>query len=251
MHELALFRRSMVASALLVALAVGLVGCAASRIDRKADDVLVAMANKLATAKQLTIQGERTVDPGFIPGAAVPQTADITAMVGAADRFAAHVKGSGIDRKMWYDGDEFTLLDVNANAYATVPAPETMDELFALMEAQFGYAPPLADFVMNDPYLRLTKDVLTGTYVGREYLGGIQYDHLAFTEADRDWELWVSVDDHLPAWLAIVAKGVGAQPEMRLSIALIDLDVDHPDETFEFAPPPGARVATMFELVGE
>jgi hypothetical protein len=230
---------------------MGLAGCAGPQIDRKAEDILVTAVNKLAGADQLTIGGRRTIAPGFIEGIQAPGSAEITVMVGSADRLAAHIVGTAGERKVYYDGDSFTIYGVASNVYATVPAPPTIDELLDKMNQKFGFSPPLAEFFMNDPYERLTRNVLTGTYVGIEYLGRTRFHHLAFTEAERDWELWVAESDGLPARMLVVAKKVAGEPALQSEIVTIDLDADHPDEVFEFVPPAGATKALMIDLAAD
>ena len=245
MHRHTLSGGPAVVSVVAIGCAIGLMGCAGPQIDDRADDVLVAMANRLAAAEQLTIRGRRTLDPD----SQAPRSAELTAMVRGADRFAARAKGPGIDLRLFYDGETFALADVEAYVYASIPAPDTVDGLVRQLGKSHGFVPPLADFIVADPYGRLTERVRTGTYVGRETLGRTQVDHLAFTERHIDWDLWVSVADHLPVRLVVVAKAMEGAPRSETDIVEIDLDAHHPDEAFEGHPPPGVTEVEMIELL--
>jgi hypothetical protein len=242
-----MFRRTVVVSFLLFVCVAGLVGCAGPRTDAKADEVLVAMVNKLAGSDQLTIRGFRDVDAGFAPGLAMPESAEAEAMVGAADRFAAHILGEGVDRWTYYNGETLTVYDAVANVYASVPAPETIDELMEVLDEEYGFSPPMADFVMNDPYRCLTKGATTVTYAGREWVSRFECDRVTIVRKDATTDLWVSVDDGLPVRL-VVTRATEGEPRLAVDVAAIELNVEHGDEVFEFVPPEGAQEADSLPL---
>jgi hypothetical protein len=234
--------------AFLGTVSASLVGCAGPKIDPQADEVLVAMCDKLGAAEQMTIKGHRTMDPALAPGLDVVAESEVTAMVGGADRLAAHVVGDDDERKLYYDGSTFTIYDVLANVYATVDAPETTDELMEMLDEDYGWSPPLSSYIANDPYEALTEQVKTVTYVGREYVSHLMCDHLAFKEKWIDWDLWVSVDDGLPVRLVITATAMEGEPQLVADVLEIDLQADHPDEVFKFVPPEGAEQVEMLRL---
>ena len=43
-------------------------------------------------------------------------------------------------------------------------------------------------------YAALSADVLDAKYMGEGVIGGVDSHHLAFRNADTDWQLWVEMD---------------------------------------------------------
>lgn len=105
---------------------------------------------------------------------------------------------------------------------------------------------PLRPFLSSDPYAIL-PDGLEGAYVvGFENVGNERFMHLAFTEPDADWQLWLSgPNEVLPRRMAITYKNVPGQPRVDIEFSNWRLNAAIPSDAFAFVKPAGAMPANL------
>ena len=65
------------------------------------------------------------------------------------------------------DGTQLTLLDEKTNHYSVVPMRTSIDGLVEQVDKRYGFTPPLAEFVLSNPYKDLKQQAKTITYLGR------------------------------------------------------------------------------------
>jgi len=236
---------------LLTVLASGDARGEAPVIEEKADTLLKAMSGKLAEAKRIRIEAERTVEEGLIEGA-VSGTVRGEIFLERPNRIAAEIKTTGARHRFVYDGTSVTIADLEANAYATVPAPATVDETVAMLNEDYEYEPPLADFLLSRPYQGSRVDpqaeeveLKSGKYAGIEELRGVRVHHLVFSEEYIDWELWISEETSLPVRFVIIATAVEGDPRIQMDLLDLEINPPIPAETFVFVPPEGMEKIDM------
>jgi len=54
---------------------------------------------------------------------------------------------------------------------------------------------PLADLLSDDLYSVLMKNAVTCRYLGLHYADGIKCHHIAATQKNIDWQIWVDAGD--------------------------------------------------------
>jgi hypothetical protein len=220
-------------------------------VEEKADTLLKAMSGKLAVAKRMRIEADRTIGEGLIEGA-VSGTVRGEIFLERPNRVAGVIKTAGARRRFVYDGESVVVADLEANAYAIVPAPATIDETLAMLNEDYEYEPPLADFLLSRPYQGFLAEpqgegmeLKSGKYAGIEELRGARAHHLVFSEEYIDWELWISEDTSLPVRLVIIATAVEGEPRIQMDLLHIEIDPPIPAETFVFEPPEGMEKIDM------
>jgi hypothetical protein len=220
-------------------------------IEEKANTLLKAMSEKLAAAKRIRIEAERTIEEGFIEGA-VSGTVRGEIFLERPNRVSATIKTTGARRRFLYDGRSVTVADLQANAYATVPAPATVDETLAMLNRDYEYEPLLADFLLSRPYDNFLvepqgeeMELKRGKYAGIEELRGARAHHLVFSEEYIDWELWISEDTSLPMRFVIIATAVEGNPRIQMDLLDLEMNPPIPAETFIFEPPEGMEKIDM------
>ena len=118
------------------------------------------------------------------------------------------------DRQFWYDGKSVTLYDPAAPFYATEAAPPDIDSMLDSLVPRLDFAPPLADFLYNDPYQTARRKVQYGFYLGINDVNGRSCHTLAFVEQDIDWQIWIDTGPQLiPCKLVITYKTQPGQPQ--------------------------------------
>ena len=174
--------------------------------------------------------------------------ADVSVSVRRPNKLAGTVVSADVERRIYFDGAKFVVLDVKRKLYAieaTEPVPETIDELMSMLEKELGMPLPVSEFIAIDPHEAMRRDAKIGKYVGEETLNGKKCHHLALKEYILDWDLWVGVDSQLPVKFVIVATKIEGKPKIEVDFVEFDLQPNLPDKLFRFTPPDGAREIQM------
>jgi hypothetical protein len=169
--------------------------------------------------------------------------------VARPDRLAAEITGDGGSRQFFYDGKTITLFDRKANAYGTDQAPVTIDAMLDDVFQRLGVSVPLADLLFADPYKVLTEGVQTGTFDGTHRVGNTRCQHLAFTGAAVDWQIWIEAGDKpLPRRLAIRFKQAPNAPRYTANLDDWNTAPQVSDASFTFTPPADAQKIAVLPL---
>ena len=72
-------------------------------------------------------------------------------LVRRPDRLAVQVTGDDGSAKLFYDGKTLTVFNAGKNTYASVPAPNNLQEMLKDVMARYNIDFPLADFVADAP----------------------------------------------------------------------------------------------------
>jgi hypothetical protein len=206
--------------------------------------ILQEMSATLAAAKQLSFKATRHLDTGLIAGRNVPEDAKVKVLAQRPNKIAAESDGRDSARSFYADGQTATLVDRKMNLYATVPMKTSIDGLVAQLDTRFGFTPPLAEFVISDPYKEMSKQIRKSSVVGTEKISWTECYHLALVGDLADADLWVGVKDHLPRRLIATFKQPG-QPQVRVSFSGWNLAASTKDQDFAFVPTKGAQKIPM------
>ena len=104
------------------------------------------------------------------------------------DKLRATRTGGFANIEMVFDGKTLTLLGKNANLYAQIEAPGTIDQLVDVLRDKYHRPVPAADLLMADPYKELMPDVTDTKDLGSGVIRGTECDHLAFRTKEVDWQ---------------------------------------------------------------
>lgn len=162
--------------------------------------------------------------------------------------------GGYSDVALYFDGETATVLDRAGGSYGQVKATGNLDQLFDLLDRQYGLITPGADLLMAGAFSALTAGVIEAKHVGRGVIDGIECHHLAFRNADTDWQIWVQVGDRpLPLKYVIVSKTMAAGPAYSVRMRDWKVGAALDSKAFVFVPPKGAKSVPLASLkaIGE
>jgi hypothetical protein len=158
------------------------------------------------------------------------------------DRLHVLVNGDLVNERMWYDGKTFILMDLRDLGYVEVNVPPTLDDAMDFMARKYGISSPVSDVLYSDVYAIFTENVISGSYVGQAVVRGVPTHHLAFTQLNIDWQLWIEDGAKpVPRKAVITYKNVTSAPQFVVWLSDWDLDPRLADSLFEFLPPDGAH----------
>jgi hypothetical protein len=149
-------------------------------------------------------------------------------------------------RGFWYDGKTLTVLDRKHNWYSTAAMPATLDKALDAAHDQFGIDMPLIDLAVSDPYTNATAKVEGGRYFGISPVLGVPCHHLAFTQENVDWQVWIQEGPQpLIRKLVITQKNEPGAPEFTALITHWNMTDRIADSDFVFERPMGATKIEM------
>ena len=224
------------------------------KIDDRAAEVLRAMADKISAAQQITIRATKTTDAALIDQLDKPELAQLNVSLKRPDGYVGSSTSDERERRMYFDGQTLSVLDVRNNLYASAPLAGDFDQMARRLEDIFAFSPPVVELLVSDPYDYLIRDMDSVSYVGEEMVGETLSHHISAVEELIAWDTWISVDSYLPVKVVATATSLEGAPRVELVVAEINLQAQLDDGIFVFEPPPGAmkiRMVTADEIYEE
>jgi len=236
---------SFVVSCLLLGLACGCSTEKPTASTNDPDQLFRKMSEKLAHAKSFSFKVNRKLDAALVEGRNVAENAQIEISVSRPNKFLAKSDSQDTVRQLVFDGQNLSVYDETMKLYATVPASGTIDEVVAKVDQKYGFTPPLAEFILSDPYRGLSPRIKSQAYKGKETVGGIECHHLSLGGEMADSELWIGDADLLPRKLVATFKDREGAPQLQADFSGWNLAATLDDKFFTFAPPQGAESVEM------
>ena len=124
--------------------------------------------------------------------------------------------------------------------------PATLDKAVDTAHDQLGVDLPLIDLAVSDPYKNATAKVSGGRYYGISLASGIPCHHLAFTQENVDWQVWIEDGPQpLIRKFVITYKNEPGAPEFTALITRWNLTDRIANSDFVFERPTGASKIAM------
>ena len=167
---------------------------------------------------------------------------DFAVTVRRPDRLLIVGTGDDGSRKLFYDGNTVVLAIDDGKEYASLPVPNTIQQMMYVVMGRFGVDFPLADFLTDSP----DKAFLTGVTAGRELnavtIDGVPCRHFVFSQPPGlQLELWLETERALPRRLIVIDNSLPNRPNFVAELSDWNLNVHTADSEFAFAPPAGAK----------
>ncbi len=217
-----------------------------TNIAPQADRVLSAACQYLAEAPWFSLTAEVWREHVTASGQKLQFTRTVSMDVKRPNRLHMEITSPHTQRGFWYDGKSLTVLDRLPNLFSMAAMPGTLDAALDKARDDFGIDLPLADLAVSDPYSNATAKVLKGTYYGLSPVLGINCHHLAFTQENVDWQIWIQDGPQpLIRKFVITHKQDAGVPEFTTLITRWDLTDRIADSDFVFEAP---REASAIEM---
>jgi hypothetical protein len=177
---------------------------------------------------------------------------DFTVTVRRPDRLLIAGFGDDGPRKLFYDGNTVVVALDDGKQYASLPVPNTIQQMMYVVMGRFGVDFPLADFLTNAP----DKAFLSGVTAGRELstvtIDGVPCRHLVFSQPPGlELELWLETDRAVPRRLIVIDNTLPGRPNFVAEMSDWNFSIHPGDADFTFTPPEGARQIVFGVARGE
>ncbi len=213
-------RSAVMASAAAFALTAG-VGTisSATAAEAEAKSLLKAMSDYLATQKTISFGYDTSLEVVTKDHQKLLLASSGAVDLSRPDKIRATRAGGFANVEMIFDGKMLTVLGKDANLYAQVEAPGSLDHLVDELRDKYQKPLPGADLLLSNVYDVLMADVVDVKDLGSGVIGGTECDHLAFRNKDVDWQIWIAQGERpYPCRYVITAKEVAQGPQYSVQI---------------------------------
>jgi len=234
------------AAVLAVVATAGTANISAGRADEaNARSLLKAMSDYLAAQRAISFDYDTNLEIVSTQQQKVALASSGTLTLNRPDKLRATRTGGFANIEMVFDGKTLTLLGKNANLYAQVEAPGTIDQLVDVLRDKYHRPVPAADLLMSDPYKELMPQVNNVKDLGSGVIHGIECDHLAFRTKEVDWQIWIAQGARpYPCRYVITSKKVTGWPQYTLDTWGWKTGAEVASDAFKLAIPADAKQLT-------
>jgi hypothetical protein len=199
--------------------------------------ILQRTCDFLGAATSFVAEVDLEMDRYLQAGDKVAVSAQCTVRVRQPDRLAVETKGAADDTHVVYDGANFTVQDRRVPKTTVVGAPPRLEDAIPGAKAEVDIVIPFGDLLQRDAFDTLSTAIQTADYVGIRKVDGVDYHHLAFSQDNVDWQLWVLTGDQpLPMRAVVQYKQAAKAPRYVWKVKQWTLEPPLPDSTFVLPP---------------
>jgi hypothetical protein len=214
---------------------------AATAIDPDADRIFKSACKYLAEAKGFCVKVEVWKDVVLPTGLKLQTTKSLEVQQQRPDQLHIEARSPRESKGFWYQNKSLTMLDRSLNLYGVMEVPKSIDKAIDAVEERFGIEIPLGDVLVSDPYQNMIENMETGDNLGKATVLGTTCNHLVFTGANADCQIWIAEGAKpLPRKIVINFKTIEGSPQVTQ--IFFDWDVVSPisESVFNFVAPVGA-----------
>jgi hypothetical protein len=216
-----------------------------------AETILKQMSDKLGAARQFSFKATREISSSVAEQHNLQAKSDVEVTVQRPNSVAGTSTNADTTRRLYFDGKNLTVVDGKENTCSVTPMKASLDTLPVQLATKYGFVPPLADFVISDPYKDMKFRAQSISYAGTDTIGSpaVECHHLKLSGKIADSDLWIAVSDNLPRKMTAKVKG-GSEAGEDLTIEFTEWNMDAPvtGDTFVFTPPADSQKIPMVTL---
>jgi hypothetical protein len=238
-------------SAIILAVAIaGAASISVARADEaQAKSLFKAMSDYLAAQKAISFNYDTNLEIVSTKGEKIGLASSGDLTLNRPNKIHLTRTGGFANVEMVFDGTTLTLLGKNANLYAQIEAPGTIDQLVDVLRDKYHRPIPAADLLMSDPYKELMPPVTEVKDLGSGVIHGVECDHLAFRTKEVDWQIWIAQGARpYPCRYVITSKNVTGWPQYTLDITAWKAGPEVASDGFKLEIPAGAKKLTADQV---
>ena len=228
---------------LAVATTAGAVGMSALRAtDAHARKLLKSMSDYMAAQTAFSFDYDTHLEVVSKQNQKLGLASSGTMTVNRPDKMRATRKGGFANVEFVFDGKTATMLGQNANVYAQVEVPGTIDQLVDELRNKYGRPIPGADLLMSNIYDQLMPEVVDAKDLGSGVIDGVECDHLAFRTKEVDWQIWIAQGSRpYPCRYVITSTQISGTPQYSIDVRAWATGAEVASDRFAFKVPAGAK----------
>jgi len=201
---------------------------ARSEIQPEALALAKEVAAKLQTSQTVQLAAKHEVDPALTTGSKLDE-GPIRITFKRPNLFYAVQDAKDQTREIAFDGKTLCVMHPGLKHHALEPLKAGTIELFSdVVDARFGFRPPLAELLANDLTANLLVNVKDASLAGSERVGWTRCERLRLVQDGMTADIWVGSKDKLPRRMLFTYTSLAGQPawDIRLSKWELNPEVD-------------------------
>jgi hypothetical protein len=211
------------------------------------ETLLKAMSSYVSSQNALSITFDSDIEVITDSLQKIQFTSSGQVQLSRPNKLRATRTGGYRDVEIVFDGKTLTLNDKDANGFAQIESVGSVDQLIDVLREKHGIVAPGADLLLSNAFDVMMADVVESAHIGKGVIDGVECDHLAFRNADTDWQIWIEAGARpIPRKYVITSKGVTGAPQYTLRIKEWRSDV--PADAFAFNAAQGAKKVAVGDL---
>ena len=211
-------------------------------LDPTADKIFAGTCQVLESANAFSFHADVMYDQVLPSAVKVQYSGAMDYLVQRPGDLAIVYRSDLGGKDLWYGNSSLTLFDPKYNVYATIEVPPTIDAMLDEVAAKQDLRMPLSDLAYSNPCQRPKKIAVYSGYLGVNNVNGVPCDHLAFSSAADDFQVWI---DHagkpLPRKVVINHRSIPGSPEYIAFISNWKFPKDIPASRFQPQVPKDAK----------
>lgn len=194
-------------------------------IEPEAKALAEAVAAKLQSSKTLRLTAKHTINPALGVGSKLDK-GPLEITIKRPNQFHVLQNAGDETRELAFDGKTVCVLHPQLKHHAIEPLKANTIEQFAdLVDAQFGFRPPVAELLSENMVEQLMLGVTSAKVTGTEWVGFTLCDRLHFEQDGMTGDLWVGKKDGLPRRYLLTYTDVQGQPTWDIRLSKWELNV--------------------------
>jgi hypothetical protein len=161
------------------------------RIAPLADKLLTNACQMLSSAQAFSFHAEINFDQVLQSGVKLQFAGAMDFGLQRPGELAVYYQSDLGAKRLWFQNGTLTIFDPPHMVYATVTGPPTIDGMLEQAATRNHLTVPLSEFAYSDPCKKIRERVIFGAYVGVNDVNGVACDHIAFSSAQVDLQLWL------------------------------------------------------------
>ena len=216
--------------------------------DPDADKILKSMSTYLGGLPSFSVSADVDSEVIDLSGQKLQFSSSVTIAAERPGKLYVSRQGAIANMEIIFNGKTLTLYGKGLKIFNQIESLGTIDDAINTVRDEIGLDAPGADLLYTDPYIALSSGVVSSTYLGTDYVNGVECHNLAFREAKTDWQLWVQVGDTpLPMKYIITTKWVTGAPQYSVRFRDWNTKPQIDASRFEFSAPKGVRKLETIE----
>jgi hypothetical protein len=217
--------------------------------EAQAKNMLKAMSDYLAAQKTMSFDFDTSFELVSTQQQKVALASSGTLTLNRPDKLRVSRTGGFANVEMAFDGKALTVWGKNANLYAQIEAPGTVDQLVDVLRDKYHRPVPAADLIMSNPYNELMAEVNDVKDLGSGVIHGIECDHLAFRTKEVDWQIWIAQGARpYPCRYVITSKKVVGWPQYTVDVWSWRAGAEVASDSFKLDVPATAKKLAPSEI---
>jgi len=211
-------------------------------VDPEAIELLRRSTEYLVGLKQFRVEMDTALETVLTSGQKLQFGHRVAIAIQRPNKMRVERVGDLINQTFYYDGKSLTVALPAERYHATVAAPPTIEAMLDFARDKLNVVAPASDLVYRNAFERLTEGLTSAFIVGGAVVGGVHCAHVAFRNAEVDWQLWIQEGDRpVPRKFVVTSKRMPESPEFIVVLSKWDAAPRLTEAMFTFVPPKNSK----------